>query len=158
MKAWKKGTARLFVQNALSIDIKQIRAEGLISQEHSDGKEGHKGEGAMFHLSSAAEHLAGDEKKGTRRDDPLIAKVHKAMLLYSSATNDKVIEFLAVAAPSFEDPFWSVINTLKDNLPDCEDKRSAQGLNNNARALSEKASARSKAYINPDDIQGKLDL
>ena len=149
--------ARLFVQNALSVDIKQIRAEGLIAQDIAEGKEGHKGEGAMFHLSSADEHLAGDEKKGMREKDPLIAKVHKAMQLYSSADSGKVVEFLAKTAPSFDDPFWSVINMLSVNLSDCEDKRSAKGLASNARAFSEKASAR-KAAMSPDDVQGKLDV
>lgn len=96
--------------------------------------------GNKQHLATAAEHLGNSTSQGTRPEDPLIDQVHRAMLAYEKGDRHILLTLLHnVGADDPNAPFWRLVASLKELLPDGKDLKAIEGLMGNSDNLRQES-------------------
>ena len=117
--------ATKFTRVGMSVNVSEIFAKKLLIR---DGKK--------QHLATAAEHVGNTTNQGTHPDDPLIDQVHRAMLAYEKGDRHILLTLLHnVGADDQNAPFWRLVASLKELLPEGKDLKAIEGLMGNSDNL-----------------------
>lgn len=121
--------ATKFTRVGMQVDVSEIFARRLLIRE-----------GKMQHLATAAEHLGNSTTQGTRPEDSLIDQVHRAMLAYEKGDRHVLLTLLHnVGAEDQSAPFWRLVASLKELLPDGKDLKAVEGLLGNSDNLRQES-------------------
>ena len=121
--------ATKFTRVGMPVDVSDIFARKLLIRE-----------GKKQHLATAAEHLGNSTTQGTRPEDSLIDQVHRAMLAYEKGDRHLLLTILHnVGADDQSAPFWRLVASLKELLPDGKDLKSVEGLLGNSDNLRQES-------------------
>lgn len=117
--------ATKFTRVGMQVDVSDIFAQRLLIRN-----------GSKQHLATAAEHLGHTTNQGTREEDSLIDQVHRAMLSFNSGDRHALLTVLHnVGAEDQNAPFWRLVASLKELLPDGDDLKAVEGLMGNSDNL-----------------------
>ena len=121
--------ATKFTRVGMQIDVSEIFAQKLLIRT-----------GNKQHLATAAEHLSGSMNQGTRPEDSLIDQVHRAMLAYDKGDRHMLLTLINnVGADDQNAPFWRLVASLKELLPDGKDLKAVEGLLGNSENLRQES-------------------
>ena len=121
--------ATKFTRVGMQVDVSDIFAQRLLIRN-----------GNKQHLASAAEHLGNSASQGTRIEDPLIDQVHRAMLAYEKGDRHILLTLLNnVGADDQNSPFWRLVASLKELLPEGKDLKAIEGLMGNSDNLRQES-------------------
>ena len=90
--------------------------------------------GNKQHLATYKERIV-KEKLGMEASDPLIDQVHRAMENWSIGDNSKTLPHIKKVGSEASSPFWRVLASLKELLPEGDDLTQVQGLISNSAWL-----------------------
>lgn len=90
--------------------------------------------GNKQHLATYKERVVKD-KLGIETSDPLIDQVHRAMDYWHSGDRGKLLHHIKVVGIEASNPFWRVLASLKELLPEGDDLTQVQGLISNSADL-----------------------
>lgn len=121
--------ATKFTRVGMPVDVSEIFARRLLIRE-----------GKKQHLATAAEHLGNSTTQGTHPEDSLIDQVHRAMLAYEKGDRHILLTLLYnVGADDQSAPFWRLVASLKELLPDGKDLKAVEGLLGNSDNLRQES-------------------
>lgn len=121
--------ATKFTRVGMPVDVSEIFARKLLIRE-----------GKKQHLATAAEHLGNSSTQGTHPEDSLIDQVHRAMLAYEKGDRHILLTLLHnVGADDQSAPFWRLVASLKELLPDGKDLKAVEGLLGNSDNLRQES-------------------
>ena len=121
--------ASKFTRVGMPVDVSEIFARRLLIRE-----------GKKQHLATAAEHLGNSFTLGTRSEDSLIDQVHRAMLAYEKGDRHVLLTLLHnVGADDQSAPFWRLLASLKELLPEGKDLKAVEGLLGNSDNLRQES-------------------
>lgn len=115
--------AAKFARVGMSVNISDIFDKHLLIRT-----------GNKQHLATYKERVAKD-KLGTEASDPLIDQVHRAMDNWHSGDRGKILHHIKVVGSEASSPFWRVLASLKELLPEGDDLTQVQGLISNSADL-----------------------
>ena len=121
--------ATKFTRVGMPVDVSEIFARKLLIRE-----------GKKQHLATAAEQLGNSTTQGTRPEDSLIDQVHRAMLAYEKGDRHILLTLLHnVGAEDQSAPFWRLLASLKELLPEGKDLKAVEGLLGNSDNLRQES-------------------
>ena len=121
--------ATKFTRVGMQVDVSEIFAQRLLIRN-----------GNKQHLATAAEHLGYSTSPGTHPEDSLIEQVHRAMLAYEKGDRHLLLSVLHnVGADDQSAPFWRLVASLKELLPEGKDLKSVEGLLGNSDNLRQES-------------------
>ena len=121
--------ATKFTRVGMQVDVSEIFAQRLLIRN-----------GNKQHLATAAEHLGNTTNQGTHPEDPLIDQVHRAMLAYEKGDRHILLTLLHnVGANDQNAPFWRLVASLKELLPEGKDLKAIEGLMGNSDNLRQES-------------------
>lgn len=121
--------ATKFTRVGMPVDVSDIFARKLLIRE-----------GKKQHLATAAEHLGNSTTQGTHPEDSLIDQVHRAMLAYEKGDRHLLLTLLHnIGAEDQSAPFWRLVASLKELLPEGKDLKSVEGLLGNSDNLRQES-------------------
>ena len=126
--------AAKFARVGISVNISDIFAHNLLIRTKN-----------KQHLASYAERIVND-KLGMNDDDPLIDKAHRAMAFWREADREKLLYYIHKVGKEANSPFWRVLASLKELLPEGDDLRQVRELISNSANLIQHCSE-TKNYI-----------
>lgn len=103
--------AAKFARVGISVDIKEVFDRKLLIRT-----------GNKQHLATYAERTDSDNKLGTSLADPLIDQVHCAMAIWKSGNREKMLRHIETVGSDANNSFWRVLASLKELLPDGDDR------------------------------------
>ena len=115
--------AAKFARVGMSVNISEIFDKHLLIRT-----------GNKQHLATYKERIVKD-KLGMEVSDPLIDQVHRAMDYWSSGDNSKLLPHIRKVGSEASNPFWRVLASLKELLPEGDDLAQVQGLISNSAWL-----------------------
>ena len=111
--------AAKFARVGMSVNISDIFAHNLLIRT-----------GNKQHLATYAERTV-NEKLGMSASDPLIDQVHRAM----DGDRGKILHHIHIVGKEANNPFWRVLASLKELLPEGDDLTQVQELISNSADL-----------------------
>lgn len=117
-----------FTRVGLSIDVTELVAKRLLIRN-----------GKKQHLATAKEHLGNSTVIGTRPDDLLIEQVHRAMLAFDDDRQVLLTLLHNIGAEDQNAPFWRLVASFKELLPEGEDRKAIDGLMGNSDNLRQES-------------------
>lgn len=115
--------AAKFARVGMSVNISDIFAHGLLIRD-----------GNMQHLASYKERVAND-KLGIDSNSPLIDQVHRAMFIWQTGDRGKILSHIRKVGSEASNPFWRVLASLKELLPEGDDLKQVNELISNSADL-----------------------
>lgn len=115
--------AAKFARVGMSVNISDIFDKHLLIRT-----------GNKQHLATYKERVVKD-KLGVEASDPLIDQVHRAMDYWYSGDRGKLLRHIKVVGSEASSPFWRVLASLKELLPEGDDLAQVQGLISNSADL-----------------------
>lgn len=115
--------AAKFARVGMSVNISDIFDKHLLIRT-----------GNKQHLATYKERVVKD-KLGIETSDPLIDQVHRAMDYWHSGDRGKLLRHIKVVGSEASSPFWRVLASLKELLPEGDDLAQVQGLISNSADL-----------------------
>lgn len=115
--------AAKFARVGMSVNISDIFAHNLLIRT-----------GNKQHLATYAERTTND-KLGMSAGDPLIDQVHRAMANWHSGDRGKILHHISMVGKEANSPFWRVLASLKELLPEGHDLKQVQELISNSADL-----------------------
>lgn len=115
--------AAKFARVGMSVNISDIFDKHLLIRT-----------GNKQHLATYKERVV-KEKLGIETSDPLIDQVHRAMDYWYSGDRGKLLRHIKVVGSEASSPFWRVLASLKELLPEGDDLAQVQGLISNSADL-----------------------
>lgn len=115
--------AAKFARVGMSVNISDIFDKHLLIRT-----------GNKQHLATYKERIV-KEKLGIEASDPLIDQVHRAMDYWYSGDRGKLLRHIKVVGSEASSPFWRVLASLKELLPEGDDLAQVQGLISNSADL-----------------------
>ena len=115
--------AAKFARVGMSVNISDIFDKHLLIRT-----------GNKQHLATYKERIV-KEKLGMEASDPLIDQVHRAMENWSIGDNSKTLPHIKKVGSEASNPFWRVLASLKELLPEGDDLAQVQGLISNSAWL-----------------------
>ncbi len=115
--------AAKFARVGMSVNISDIFDKHLLIRT-----------GNKQHLATYKERVVKD-KLGIEASDPLIDQVHRAMDNWHSGDRGKLLRHIKVVGSEASSPFWRVLASLKELLPEGDDLTQVQGLISNSADL-----------------------
>ena len=115
--------AAKFARVGMSVNISDIFDKHLLIRT-----------GNKQHLATYKERIV-KEKLGMEASDPLIDQVHRAMENWSIGDNSKTLPHIKKVGSEASSPFWRVLASLKELLPEGDDLTQVQGLISNSAWL-----------------------
>lgn len=115
--------AAKFARVGMSINISDIFAHNLLIRT-----------GNKQHLATYAERTV-NEKLGISASDPLIDQVHRAMANWRDGDRGKILHHIHIVGKEANNPFWRVLASLKELLPEGDDLTQVQELISNSADL-----------------------
>lgn len=116
--------AAKFARVGISVDIKDVFDRKLLIRE-----------GNKQHLASYAERTDGNDRLGTTPADPLIDQVHRAMATWKSGNREKMLRHIKTVGSDANNSFWRVLSSLKELLPEGDDRTQVQEIIANSADL-----------------------
>lgn len=121
--------ATKFTRVGMQVDVAEIFSQKLLIRT-----------GSKQHLATAAEHIGNSSNQGSHPEDPLIDQVHRAMLAYEKGDRHILLTLLHnVGADDPNAPFWRLVASLKELLPDGKDLKAIEGLMGNSDNLRQES-------------------
>ena len=108
--------AAKFARVGMSVNISDIFDKHLLIRT-----------GNKQHLATYKERVVKD-KLGIEASDPLIDQVHRAMDNWHSGDRGKILRHIKIVGSEASSPFWRVLASLKELLPEGDDLTQVQGL------------------------------
>lgn len=115
--------AAKFARVGMSVNISDIFAHNLLIRT-----------GNKQHLATYAERTV-NEKLGMSASDPLIDQVHRAMANWRDGDRGKILHHIHIVGKEANNPFWRVLASLKELLPEGDDLKQVQELISNSADL-----------------------
>ena len=115
--------AAKFARVGMSVNISDIFAHNLLIRT-----------GNKQHLATYAERTV-NEKLGMSGNDPLIDQVHRAMANWRDGDRGKILHHIHIVGKEANNPFWRVLASLKELLPEGDDLTQVQELISNSADL-----------------------
>lgn len=115
--------AAKFARVGMSVNISDIFDKHLLIRT-----------GNKQHLATYKERVVKD-KLGIEASDPLIDQVHRAMDNWHSGDRGKILRHIKIVGSEASSPFWRVLASLKELLPEGDDLIQVQGLISNSADL-----------------------
>ena len=115
--------AAKFARVGMSVNISDIFAHNLLIRT-----------GNKQHLATYAERTV-NEKLGISASDPLIDQVHRAMANWRDGDRGKILHHIHIVGKEANNPFWRVLASLKELLPEGDDLTQVQELISNSADL-----------------------
>lgn len=115
--------AAKFARVGMSVNISEIFDKHLLIRT-----------GNKQHLATYKERVVKD-KLGMEASDPLIDQVHRAMKNWSVGNDDITLPHIKKVGREASSPFWRVLASLKELLPEGDDLTQIQGLISNSAWL-----------------------
>ena len=115
--------AAKFARVGMSVNISEIFDKHLLIRT-----------GNKQHLATYKERVVKD-KLGMEASDPLIDQVHRAMKNWSVGNDDITLPHIKKVGREASSPFWRVLASLKELLPEGDDLSQIQGLISNSAWL-----------------------
>lgn len=115
--------AAKFARVGMSVNISDIFAHGLLIRD-----------GNMQHLASYKERVTND-KLGIDSNSPLIDQVHRAMFIWQTGDRGKILSHIRKVGSEASNPFWRVLASLKELLPEGDDLKQVNELISNSADL-----------------------
>lgn len=115
--------AAKFARVGMSVNISDIFAHNLLIRT-----------GNKQHLATYAERTV-NEKLGISASDPLIDQVHRAMANWRDGDRGKILHHIHIVGKEANNPFWRVLASLKELLPEGDDLTQVQELISNSPDL-----------------------
>lgn len=115
--------AAKFARVGMSVNISDIFDKHLLIRT-----------GNKQHLATYKERVVKD-KLGIEASDPLIDQVHRAMDNWHSGDRSKILRHIKIVGSEASSPFWRVLASLKELLPEGDDLIQVQGLISNSADL-----------------------
>lgn len=115
--------AAKFARVGMSVNISDIFAHNLLIRT-----------GNKQHLATYAERTV-NEKLGISASDPLIDQVHRAMANWRNGDRGKILHHIHIVGKEANNPFWRVLASLKELLPEGDDLTQVQELISNSADL-----------------------
>lgn len=115
--------AAKFARVGMSVNISDIFAHNLLIRT-----------GNKQHLATYAERTI-NEKLGMSTSDPLIDQVHRAMANWRDGDRGKILHHIHIVGKEANNPFWRVLASLKELLPEGDDLTQVQELISNSADL-----------------------
>ena len=115
--------AAKFARVGMSVNISDIFAHNLLIRT-----------GNKQHLATYAERTV-NEKLGMSASDPLIDQVHRAMANWRDGDRGKILHHIHIVGKEANNPFWRVLASLKELLPEGDDLTQVQELISNSPDL-----------------------
>lgn len=121
--------ATKFTRVGMQVDVAEIFSQKLLIRT-----------GSKQHLATAAEHIGNSSNQGSHPEDPLIDQVHRAMLAYEKGDRHILLTLLHnVGADDPNAPFWRLVASLKELLPEGKDLKAIEGLMGNSDNLRQES-------------------
>ena len=115
--------AAKFARVGISVNISDIFAHNLLIRT-----------GNKQHLATYAERME-NEKLGINDDAPLIDQVHRAMFLWHRGDRGQLLYHIHKVGKEANSPFWRVLASLKELLPEGDDLKQVRELLSNSADL-----------------------
>ena len=115
--------AAKFARVGMSVNISDIFAHNLLIRT-----------GNKQHLATYAERTI-NEKLGMSTSDPLIDQVHRAMANWRDGDRGIILHHIHIVGKEANNPFWRVLASLKELLPEGDDLTQVQELISNSADL-----------------------
>ena len=115
--------AAKFARVGMSVNISEIFAHGLLIRD-----------GNMQHLASYKERVTND-KLGIDSSCPLIDQVHRTMFIWQTGDRGKILSHIRKVGSEASNPFWRVLASLKELLPEGDDLKQVNELISNSGDL-----------------------
>lgn len=115
--------AAKFARVGMSVNISDIFAHNLLIRT-----------GNKQHLATYTERTI-NEKLGMSTSDPLIDQVHRAMANWRDGDRGKILHHIHIVGKEANNPFWRVLASLKELLPEGDDLKQVQELISNSADL-----------------------
>lgn len=115
--------AAKFARVGMSVNISDIFAHNLLIRT-----------GNKQHLATYAERTV-NGKLGISASDPLIDQVHRAMANWRDGDRGKILHHIHIVGKEANNPFWRVLASLKELLPEGDDLTQVQELISNSADL-----------------------
>lgn len=115
--------AAKFARVGMSVNISDIFAHNLLVRI-----------GNKQHLATYKERIT-NAKLGTNASDPLIDQVHRAMAIWQKGDRTLILRHIKEVGSEASKPFWRVLASLKELLPDGDDLTQVQELISNSADL-----------------------
>ena len=112
-----------FARVGMSVNISDIFAHNLLIRT-----------GNKQHLATYTERTI-NEKLGMSTSDPLIDQVHRAMANWRDGDRGKILHHIHIVGKEANNPFWRVLASLKELLPEGDDLKQVQELISNSADL-----------------------
>ena len=115
--------AAKFARVGMSVNISDVFAHNLLIRT-----------GNKQHLATYAERME-NEKLGMNDDAPLIDQVHRAMFLWQRGDRGQLLYHIHKVGKEANSPFWRVLASLKELLPEGDDLKQVRELLSNSADL-----------------------
>lgn len=116
--------AAKFARVGISVDIKDVFDRKLLIRD-----------GNKQHLASYAERTDNNDKLGADAAAPLIDQVQRAMAIWKSGNREKMLRHIKNVGSDANNSFWRVLSSLKELLPDGDDRTQVQEIIANSADL-----------------------
>ncbi|MCP4152613.1 MAG: DUF1156 domain-containing protein, partial [bacterium] len=127
---------RRITQIGLNIDLAKLNNNNILIRTGNKEK-----------LANYSERIDENKQLGDKENAIAIDKVHKAMHLIGSGNRETLLEHINQHAPAKEHPFWRVINSLLEILPQqTKDYKQAAQLMTNKDTLIHDAKNSTRKY------------
>lgn len=125
--------AAKFARVGMSVNISDIFDKHLLIRT-----------GNKQHLATYKERAI-NNTFGSTTDEPLINQVHKAMIIWEGGDRREILHHLKKVGKEASSPFWRVLASLKELLPESDDLKQVRELISNSANLIQDCE---KGYIN----------
>ena len=125
--------AAKFARVGMSVNISDIFDKHLLIRT-----------GNKQHLATYKERAI-NNTFGSTTDEPLINQVHKAMIIWEGGDRREILHHLKKVGKEASSPFWRVLASLKELLPEGDDLKQVRELISNSANLIQDCE---KGYIN----------
>lgn len=115
--------AAKFARVGMSVNISDIFDKHLLIRT-----------GNKQHLATYQERTSSD-KLGINTSDPLIDQVHRAMAIWQKGDRASILRHIKEVGSEASNPFWRVLASLKELLPEGDDLKQVQELISNSADL-----------------------
>ncbi|MCF2581985.1 DUF1156 domain-containing protein [Bacteroides caecigallinarum] len=115
--------AAKFARVGMSVNISDIFDKHLLVRT-----------GNKQHLATYQERTSSD-KLGINASDPLIDQVHRAMAIWQKGDRASILRHIKEVGSEASNPFWRVLASLKELLPEGDDLKQVQELISNSADL-----------------------
>lgn len=120
--------AAKFARVGMSVNISDVFAHNLLIRT-----------GNKQHLATYAERME-NEKLGINDNAPLIDQVHRAMFLWHRGDRGQLLYHIHKVGKEANSPFWRVLASLKELLPEGDDLKQVRELISNSADLIQHSS------------------